>query len=369
MIIDSTYFSSYLEASKLTISRLDDPLGDFWLKDWFSDFQGRDSIFVHSFPQHEEDVKEIIKFCSQHLDYTHIIILSGQVVPIEPVQELVSTQEKVYVLNDYGFTSDKFLPITSAHRTFGKGYINKVPFVPWSKRKYVLSSLSSRYEPHRWIITSYLHSLKRNDFTYSFHNAYPMTHDVDHFITTAKSVCNYEVDPLMVSSAQDLIDNAPIVPAGMHNPRPEGKQNENTLIYDQCEIGVYLDSKVHLTMEGQFVDTGYGCNITEKTIKCLASGCFPLHVGQSGFYKFLSSMGFNFNTELDLGYDETPHDNRKAKLDGVISNINNLHPTPHLESICKQNYEWFHNGWYESCERQNKSLLDTLKRRIHEQSK
>jgi hypothetical protein len=80
-------------------------------------------------------------------------------------------------------------------------------------------------------------------------------------------------------------------------------------------------------------------------------------------------MGFNFNTELDLGYDETPHDNRKAKLDGVISNINNLHPTPHLESICKQNYEWFHNGWYESCERQNKLLLDTLKRRIHEQSK
>lgn len=367
MIIDSTYFSSYLKASRLTINRLDDPLGDFWLKDWFSDFQHRDMIFVHSFPQEEQDIEEIIEFCSKHIDYTHIIILSGQIVPMEQLQELVAVQERIYVLNDYGFADYRFLPITSAHRTFGKGYIKNVPFVPWSKRKYTLSSLSSRYEPHRWIITSYLHGLKRDDFIYSFHNAYPASHDVDHFIATAKYMCNYDVEPSMVSSVKDLIDNAPIVPAGMHNPRPDGNENENTFVYDQCELGVYLDSKVNLTMEGQFVDTGYGCNITEKTLKCLATGCFPLHVGQSGFYKFLSSMGFNFDTELDLSYDEALKDNRKAKLDGVMSNIDKLTVTPHLESVCKQNYEWFHNGWYDSCEKQNRIALTELKRRIYEQ--
>jgi len=367
MIIDSTYFSSYLEASKLTISRLDDPLGDFWLEDWFTDFQHRDRIFVHSFPQQDTDIKEIIDFCSKHLDHIHIIILSGQIVPMKQLKQLVSEQEKIYVLNDYGFADDKFLPITSAHRTFGKGYINKVPFVPWSDREYTLSSLSSRYEPHRWIIISHLHSMKRDDFVYSFHNAYPIAHDVDHFITNAKSICNFDVDQSMIYSAQDLIDNAPIVPAGMSNPRPGGKLTPTTHIADQCEMGVYINSKINLTMEGQFVDTGYGCNITEKTIKCLASGCFPLHVGQSGFYRFLASMGFNIDTDLDLSYDEAPADNRKVKLDGVINNINKLEPTSDLERTCKENYEWFHNGWYESCERSNKIVLEQLKRRIDEE--
>jgi len=364
MIIDSTYFSSYLEASKLTISRLDDPAGDFWLKDWFDDFKHKESIFVHCFPQQNSDIEEIIKFCLRHLDHIHIIILSGQSVPMKKLQKLISTQEKIYVLNDYGFSDNKFLPVISSHRTFGKGYINKVPFVPWSERKYTLSSLSSRYEPHRWIVTSHLHSLKRKDFVYSFHNGYPMAYDVKHFIATAKDICNYDVGPVMASSVQDLIDKAPIIPAGMNNPMPNGKDDP---IVAQCEMQVYLDSKINLTMEGQFVDTGYGCNITEKTMKCLASGCFPLHVGQSGFYRFLSSMGFNFDTKLDLSYDEAPQDNRKAKLDGVMSNINNLTTTSDLETVCKQNYEWFHNGWYDSCEKQNRVVLAELKRRIYEQ--
>ena len=80
MIIDSTYFSSYLKASELTISRLDDRLGDFWLKDWFSDFQHRDKIFVHSFPQQEQDIEEIIKFCSKHrLPHQHSCCLKVEV--------------------------------------------------------------------------------------------------------------------------------------------------------------------------------------------------------------------------------------------------------------------------------------------------
>ena len=53
--------------------------------------------------------------------------------------------------------------------------------------------------------------------------------------------------------------------------------------------------------------------------------------------------------------------------DGVISNINNLTITPDLETVCKQNYEWFHNGWYDSCEKQNRLALTELKRRVYEQ--
>ena len=367
MIINPTYFSEYLDASKLTISRLDDPLGEFWLKDWFNEFIHRDRIFVHSFPQNEIDIDTLCQFCFNHQDFVHIIILCGQSVPLDEISKLASTHKKVFVLNDFGHSSEKWFPMLSAHRTFGKGYIGQVPFVPWTSRKYTLSALSSRYEPHRWIILSYLHGIKRKDFVYSFHNVWPVSYDLDHFIKTAKSICNYEVTDFMIKQLKELMLKAPIVPEGMSIPRPDGKKTDNTHIADQSEIAVYLDSKININLEGQFVDTGYGCNITEKTMKSLACGNFPLHVGQSGFYKFLSSMGFNFDTGMDLSYDEAPQDNRVAKLNGVINLMKTIEATPELEKICRKNYEWFHNGWYDSCEANNRAVLDLLQRRVYEE--
>ena len=95
MIIDSTYFNSYLEASKLTIARLDDPLSEFWLKDWFDDFPNKEKIFIHSFPQDDTDVFEVATFCRRHKDFAHVIILSGQVVPIDEFEKLVQEQDKI----------------------------------------------------------------------------------------------------------------------------------------------------------------------------------------------------------------------------------------------------------------------------------
>ena len=365
MIIDSTYFSSYLQASRLTITRLDDISKEFWLKDLFTNFPKKEKLYIHSFPQHDDDVAKIIDTCTSNANHGHIIILSGQIVDLDPLKKLAERQPKIYVLNDYGHTAEHLYPFISSHRTFGKGYIGQVPFVPWADRKYTISSLSSRYEPHRWILTGYLNKLQRDDVVFSFHNRYPEKYNVPQFLESAKNVCNFDVDPQLAISVQDLIDRAPIVPDGMNNPRPDGDMDEMTHVYDQCQLDVYLQSKVNLTMEGQFVDTGHGCNITEKTMKCLASGCFPLHVGQSGFYKFLSSMGFNFDVGIDLGYDDiTSVDNRQSKIYGIMSAIDKIKANAILENTAKKNYDWFHKSWYNYCEQLNKPVMDTLKRKI-----
>ena len=364
MIIDSNYFLSYLKASKLSIGRLDDDHHDFWLKDWFKDFPKKDKIFIHSFPQNEQDIEKVISFCESHNAHCHIIILSGQILSLEKLASLVNRSDRVFVLNDYNFSSDKFFPVVSAHRTFGKGYINKVKFIPWQSRKISISALSSRYEPHRWIIAGALNLLQRSDVQFSFHNAYPQPYDIDYFIESAKYNCNFEVSDTLKESIENLIKKAPIIPDGMHNPRPNGNTTDKTFIYDQCELDVYINSKINLTMEGQFVDTGYGCNITEKTMKCLATGCFPIHVGQSGFYKFLSKMGFDFDVDVDLSFDSLPGDCRKQKLELIIEIIKSITASETLEKVSQKNYNWFHNNWYDYCETLNTPVLANLKERL-----
>ena len=365
MIIDSDYFLSYQSASNLEIGKLDDNSYDFWLKDWFVDFPKQDSIYIHSFPQHADDIKKIIEFSKQHPKEFHIIILSGQIIPLDELLAHVQNQNKIYVINDYNFSSKNVFPVISAHRTFGKGYLNKVQYTPWKDRTYSISSLSSRFEPHRWIITGVLNLLKRSDIVFSFHNDYPKSYDIDQFIQSAKYICNFEVSNTLKESIQDLISRAPIVPDGMHNPRPNGKRTNDTFIYDQCELGIYVDSRINLTMEGQFVDTGYGCNITEKTMKCLATGCFPIHIGQSGFYKFLSHMGFDFDVDIDLSFDKLSGDCRKQKLQMLIDLIKNININESLERVTQKNYNWFHNDWYNYCEQLNTPILQQLKETIN----
>jgi len=364
MIVDPSHFKAYYDVSRLTISRLDDPLGDFYLKDWFTDFPHKDRIFVHSFPLHEDDVKEVVQFCRRHTDHVHLIILCGQAVPMDPFNKLIAQQEKVFILNDSGHTSDRSYPVFNTHRVFGKGYIGKVPFVDWAKRKHTLSALSLRYEPHRWIMTAHLNRLNRKDHVFSFHNAVPECYTVEHFVSNAKIMCNFDVDKQMADSVQELIDRAPVVPEGLHNPRPNGMVDDMTWTHDTADLHLHMDSKVNLTMEGQFVDNGNGCNITEKTLKCLATGCFPLHVGQSGFYDFLRSMGFNFNIDFDLSYDDASGDTRREKLHKLMSIVSDLKPTNEMEQCAMENYEWFHNGWFEHCEKQNKAVLQRLSARI-----
>lgn len=364
MIIDSKYFLSYLNASGLKISRLDDEGDDFWLKDLFVGFPNKHKIYAHSFPQHEGEISQSINFCKNNKNFFHIIILCGQTVDLTELDHFVRKQDNVFVLNDYNYTNGNFFPLISCHRTFGKGYIKNVPYVPWRQRNFTISSLSSRFEPHRWIITGELNLLKRKDITFSFHNAYPQKYDLEHFVNTSKTICDYDADERLKRSIQELILEAPIIPFGMHNPRPNGITNENTFIYDQCELGVYLDSKINLTMEGQFVDTGFGCNITEKTLKCLATGNFPLQVGQSGFYKFLSLMGFNVDVDIDLGFDSLGGDCRKTKLEMLIRLIKKIKGDEELEIVSKQNYDWFHNSWYDHCEKINQPVLEELSSRI-----
>jgi len=364
MIINADSFILYNRHSGFKIVNLGDDSADFWFKDLFVNFPKKNLTYIHSFPNVEQDVDKIIEFCENNPNFFHIVILSGQSLPMSKLEIFSKNKENFYVLNDYGYSNDNFLPLISTHRTLGIGYVKKVPYIPWQQRKYNLSSLSSRFEPHRWILTGHLNLMNRKDIIFSFHNAYPKVYDVEEFIKLARNTCDFEINDNLKESVNNLIQQAPVIPQGMHNPRPDGKKTEKTVVYDQCELNAYLNSKANLTMEGQFVDTGYGCNITEKTLKCLASGCFPIHVGQSGFYNFLRSMGFKCDVDIDLSFDTLQGERRRMKLEMLIELIKKLYCTEQMEKITKFNYDWFHNSWYDYCEQLNRPVLNTLKERI-----
>jgi hypothetical protein len=365
MIIDSDYCIDLQDKHmNFKIVKLSDSSPDFCLSDLFVDFPKKHLIYIHSFPIQEHDIDQIIKFCECNPNFYHIIILTGQSVPMYRLANFCKNKEKIFVLNPYGYSTDNFFPVINNHRMMGKIYLKKVPYIPWHQRKYNISSLSSRFEAHRWILTGHLHLMRRKDIIFSFHNAYPRVYDVKEFVSVSKYMCDFEVDEKLRESIRELIDQAPVIPQGMHNPRPHGKTTEKSVVYDQCELNAYLDSRVNLTMEGQFLDTGYGCNITEKTLKCLATGSFPIHVGQSGFYGFLESMGFKFDVGIDLSFDRLQGECRRRKLEMLIGIIKNLSCTEQMEKISKFNYDWFHNYWYDRCEQLNRPVLDKLKERI-----
>jgi hypothetical protein len=135
----------------------------------------------------------------------------------------------------------------------------------------------------------------------------------------------------------------------------------------QADLSMHIRSKINLTLEGSYVDTGEGTNFTEKMAKCLATGTFPIHIGQSGGYNRLKNWGFKGfkKSGINLDYDIPSKDSltaeaRSTKIKKISDVIESLDDNIDVEDICRQNYEWFHSGWYDYCEKQNEIEIERL---------
>ena len=294
-----------------------------------------------------------------------IIILDHQAINNNELEKYISLREHdTFIINDYGYKSDNWYDIKTTPFQM-KGYVNNCKtFVPHKDRKYLASALSSRFEPWKWLIISYI-SLKQKDFIISFYTkTYGKTVSYEEFLESCKNIMGFIPSEDICQQVKELIQRAPIIPQGMTAPQPDGNVSIERWKEAWLDVTAHANSIFNFSLEGSFVDTGYGTNITEKMIKCLATGCFPIHVGQTGGYDYLRSMGFEGfeKTGINLSYDQkdNSNDNRKTRIEKLFKIIDTLQTNEEIEDVCKKNWDFFHNGWQEHCEKQNQIDLDRL---------
>ena len=100
--------------------------------------------------------------------------------------------------------------------------------------------------------------------------------------------------------------------------------------------------------------------ITEKTLKPLAVGSFPVHFGQTGGYETLTQWGFTgFDTIIDTNYDSINDD--YERLVQLLVSLDKLEENSTLEDVCYQNYRWFNDSFYDYVRAKNNPRIQQLK--------
>ncbi len=318
------------------------------------DFVGFECV---QYVQQLKDIKNIKK--------PVIIILDHQAINTNELENYISLREHdTFVINDYGYKSDNWYDIKTTPFQM-KGYVNNcTTFVPHKDRKHLVSALSARFEPWKWIIVSYI-SLKQKNSLISFYTkTYGKTTSYEEFLESCKNIMGFIPPEDVCQQVNELIQRAPIVPTGMTVSQPKGYPFREGWKEIWLDVTAHIDSIFNFSLEGSFIDAGYGTNITEKMIKCLATGCFPIHVGQTGGYDYLRSMGFKGfeKAGIDLSYDQKNNsiDNRKTRIEKLFKIIDTLKTNEKIEDVCKRNWEFFHTGWQEYCEEQTQPELERL---------
>ena len=161
-----------------------------------------------------------------------------------------------------------------------------------------------------------------------------------------------------------FVGTVPFVP---HNQRPFTVSGLWQHII--TDVSMHIRSRINLTLEGNYVETGCGTFLTEKTGKCLAAGTFPIAIGQSGTYQLLNKWGFRgFDQQaIDLSFDSVYGNDevsRIKKIKKISQTIMSLHDNVNVEDCCKKNYDWFHDGWTKKIEKNNDIEIDRLRSKI-----
>lgn len=100
--------------------------------------------------------------------------------------------------------------------------------------------------------------------------------------------------------------------------------------------------------------------LTEKTLKPLAVGSFPVHFGQAGCYRTLTDWGFvGFDSVIDTGYDSIQDD--YERLAQLLKNLDSIEVSTTLKDVCYENYRWFNNSFYEYVQSLNQPKIKKLK--------
>jgi len=291
-----------------------------------------------------------------------IIFLTGQELDGKIFEELFkSSARKIFFINSHGYSDSTFYDISTCHRAW-KGYIGNVPFISHNNRPHTISAMSNRFEVFRWLFIAKLLTCKINSCV-TFHNHDNLNRQS--FLDLCQWVLAITPDKDIMSKIDELLKSAPIRPDYMSDPQTKDLHYN---VWQQVDLSMHVRSRLNLTLEGSYIDHGKGVNFTEKTGKCLASGTFPLHIGQSGGFKRLHNWGFKGfenNNTFNLDYDELQPDflsanSRSKKVKKIFKMLESLNDNIDVEDICRKNYEWFHNGWYDHCEKQNEIEINRL---------
>lgn len=298
-----------------------------------------------------------------------VIFCAGQEFDRKIFEELIKTYpRKIFVINSHGFSDSTYYDISMCHHAW-KGYIGNVPFVPHNERPYTISALSNRFEVFKCLFIAKLLTCKINSCV-TFHNHDNVSRQS--FLDLCQQVLAMTPNKDVLYKIDELLKSAPIRPEFMTEPLNKrfDAHNEGVLynLWQQIDLSMHVKSRLNLTLEGSYIDHGKGVNFTEKTGKCLASGTFPLHIGQSGGFKRLHNWGFKGfenNNKFNLDYDELQPDFlsanfRSKKVEKIFKMLESLNDNTDVEDMCRENYEWFHNGWYDHCEKQNEIEIDRL---------
>ncbi len=120
--------------------------------------------------------------------------------------------------------------------------------------------------------------------------------------------------------------------------------------YTHNDLGIY-------TRPGPF--------ITEKTFKCLLGGTGFIPVGKFKTYDFLRNIGFRFDYDFDISWDNEPQDLLRFK--SIVKLVNDLNKMS-IEEIfeatqhsSKYNQEYIISGdFYKFCENKNQKIIKDI---------
>ena len=312
---------------------------DFWKKLITGSTRSFVGIEVVTF---ETEVFACLENNTEYKNLPVIILLDGQAIYYQRLQEYLERgQYNYYIANSNGVSNDRFFDFNLSVAEY-KNYCGASHFVPHNERSTLISALSSRYEPHRWLIISQLINHQKL-VKFSFHNHENVS--LEKFKRDCHEMLCFPCPRENLKTIEWLNAGQPFV-LGTPPVDPAGK----IISYNQWnDLSAYRDSILNFTLEGDYIDHGYGVNLTEKTYKCFASGTFPIHIGSSGGYSYFETMGFDFShCGIDLTYDKNfvgdSAKTRYKKIDSIFRLCKEIKNNDKIEYLCRKNFAHFHDG-------------------------
>jgi hypothetical protein len=226
------------------------------------------------------------------------------------------------------------------------------------KIHYKASALTSRITQSKCVIFSALHQILGADCIVSLHNNFNPI-DIHNWIPTD----NKYIDELTEYFRKNWLYK--IIEIEGDNNDPFSIMNPS---YTQAAVNFTQESFHYSYMFHESKNQGYiypGPFLTEKTFKCLLSQTAFIPVGQFRSYRWLETMGMEFDYGLDLTFDdESGNITRLSKLVSVIEEISQYSAQDLFqmtEKSTKHNFSVISTGeFFERCERANQNSIATL---------
>jgi len=158
----------------------------------------------------------------------------------------------------------------------------------------------------------------------------------------------------------DLADTSSFVNIQRYTSDPWNSLYQHCALHFTNESDHYSYTINHL---GQYMRPGPF--LTEKTFKCLLGGTGFIPVGKHNTYGFLRNMGFQFDYDFDISWDNDPKDLTRFESIVKLINVLNTMSTQEIFEATKQSSKYNQqyiasHDFYKFCEAQNQKVINEL---------